>query len=64
MDKKFFEIIKDYRKIRIIKHRKKKYIPPISIETRRMSRRKNISERELLDVEEEISFPKVELLEE
>jgi hypothetical protein len=42
-----FEIVKNYRKPRIIKHRNKKYVPPISIETRRMSKFKDLNSNEL-----------------
>jgi hypothetical protein len=38
MDKEVFEIVRNYRKTRVIKHRNRKYVPPISMETRGMSK--------------------------
>lgn len=63
MDKKVFEIVRNYRKTRVIKHRKKKYVPPISVETRRMSKIKNIPEGEFEEMDEEILLPKAPLME-
>ncbi len=44
MNKEVFEIVKNYRKTRVIRHRRKKYVPPISIETRRMAKVKHAPE--------------------
>lgn len=46
-----FEIVRNFRKTRVIKHRNKKYVPPISVETRRMSRvRDRASNNDLDDI--------------
>lgn len=47
--------MKNYRKTRVIKHRNKKYVPPISIETRRMSKTKNQISNDLFDIVEQVS---------
>ena len=47
--------MKNYRKTRVIKHRNKKYVPLISIETRRMSKTKNQISNELYDIVEQVS---------
>lgn len=47
--------MKNYRKTRVIKHRNKKYVPPISIETRRMSKTKIQISNDLYDIVEQVS---------
>lgn len=47
-----FEIVKNYRKPRVVKHRNKKYVPPITVSTRRMTKIKDRNSSDLEDIAE------------